>query len=100
MNNDVNDTETIMSDIYSKNTILTIRKRLNDMGYIYAISSPEEAKRITISLKNTGKRCEWCGKRNYILHEHHYPIPKSKGGTETVLICPNCHSTYHSILKG
>ena len=39
--------------------------------------------------------CEWCGCYTAVLHKHHYPIPKSKGGTETVNICPNCHHEFH-----
>ena len=41
--------------------------------------------------------CQWCEVNTSILHEHHYPIPKSKGGTETVAICPNCHHEFHSM---
>ena len=43
--------------------------------------------------------CKWCGIKTLTLHAHHYPIPKSKGGTETVLICPNCHYEFHSMLE-
>ena len=41
--------------------------------------------------------CEWCGENVATVDEHHYPIPKSKGGTEVVRICPNCHYTFHRI---
>ena len=44
--------------------------------------------------------CEWCKVNTSVLHEHHYPIPKSKGGTETVAICPNCHHEFHSMESG
>ena len=37
-------------------------------------------------------KCEWCGCGCNIINEHHYPIPKSMGGTKIVRICPNCHS--------
>lgn len=39
--------------------------------------------------------CNWCKCTTIILHEHHYPIPKKDGGTETVKICPNCHYEFH-----
>lgn len=39
--------------------------------------------------------CEWCGENVATVDEHHYPVPKSKGGTEVVRICPNCHCTFH-----
>lgn len=41
------------------------------------------------------KKCQWCNGYALVLHKHHYPIPKSKGGTETVNICPNCHYGFH-----
>jgi hypothetical protein len=39
--------------------------------------------------------CLWCKIKTSVLHQHHYPVPKSEGGTETVGICPNCHHEYH-----
>lgn len=39
--------------------------------------------------------CEWCNVKTSVLHKHHYPIPKSKGGTDIVNICPNCHHEFH-----
>ena len=44
-------------------------------------------------------QCEWCGCFTGFLHNHHYPIPKSKGGEETVSICPNCHSEFHLLVR-
>lgn len=40
--------------------------------------------------------CEWCGRKDLALANHHYPIHKTDGGTETVLICVVCHAIYHS----
>lgn len=45
-------------------------------------------------------RCGWCGCKTAILHEHHFPIPKSKGGVETISICPNCHTEFHYLNQG
>lgn len=39
--------------------------------------------------------CEWCNVKTSVLHKHHYPIPKSEGGTDIVNICPNCHHEFH-----
>jgi hypothetical protein len=39
--------------------------------------------------------CEWCKSSTVILHRHHFPIPKHKGGKLTVSICPNCHCEFH-----
>ena len=43
--------------------------------------------------------CEWCNCKTVVLHKHHYPIPKSEGGTKTVSICPNCHHEFHYFSK-
>ncbi len=50
------------------------------------------------SFNNLGigkKQCEWCGVNTFILHKHHYPILKEKGGKKIVNICPNCHHEFH-----
>lgn len=74
-------------------------KRLKSFGYIKEKHlSYEQIKKIVLEEKENAKFvCEWCGCKCNILNEHHYPIPKSKGGTETVKICPNCHSEFHSV---
>ena len=41
--------------------------------------------------------CEWCQSDCMVLHNHHYPIPKHLGGTDTIPICPNCHSEFHRL---
>ena len=46
------------------------------------------------------KKCQWCGSRTLLLHRHHYPISGAEGGTETVNICPNCHTEYHALTTG
>ena len=43
--------------------------------------------------------CEWCRADVPVVHAHHHPIPKSKGGTETGSICPNCHAEYHFLVQ-
>lgn len=43
--------------------------------------------------------CEWCGCETVALQCHHYPIPRSKGGTEEVEICANCHFEFHQLLS-
>lgn len=75
---------------------LVLKKYISLTTYI---NSPEQAKDFVIQNSNSGKICEWCGKESYILHSHHYPIPKKLGGKEIVRICPNCHCTYHAIYK-
>lgn len=73
--------------------------KLKKLGYIVENNfTYEEIKEIVIKEKENAKfLCEWCGCKCNILNEHHYPIPKSKGGTETVKICPNCHTEFHAV---
>ena len=42
--------------------------------------------------------CEWCNIQTMIIHKHHFPIMKSKGGINTVNICPNCHFSFHYLI--
>jgi len=65
------------------------------------IKTSEEKRELLISknLKGLGignNVCEWCKCKTITLHLHHYPILKSKGGADTVSICPNCHTEFHS----
>ncbi len=43
--------------------------------------------------------CEWCHCKTGYIHAHHYPTPKSQGGTETVDLCPNCHAEFHYLTE-
>lgn len=43
--------------------------------------------------------CEWCLSTTVRLESHHFPIPRAQGGTETVSICPSCHSEYHFLVS-
>ncbi|MBW4636475.1 MAG: hypothetical protein KME30_32755 [Iphinoe sp. HA4291-MV1] len=46
-----------------------------------------------------GLECEWCNSTSFLLHEHHYPIKRSLGGSQTVQICSNCHSEFHYLTE-
>ena len=46
-----------------------------------------------------GQRCSWCSAAVPIIHEHHYPVPKAKGGTATIGLCPNCHTEFHFLTQ-
>lgn len=41
--------------------------------------------------------CKFCGIGNVNLHAHHYPVRRADGGTETINICPNCHTRFHML---
>ena len=89
-----------MSKIVCLSTLQKIKKSLIDKSLIpqpIKFSSAQEAKEFTINSFNTGDKCDWCGTKCLILHKHHYPIPKSRGGSDVVYICPNCHCVFHSV---
>jgi len=79
-------------------TINSILKTLIKKGYIEISNDDIVEKLKSKNLKGYGygdKVCEWCGISTTVLCEHHYPIPKSKGGKKVVKICSNCHQEYH-----
>jgi hypothetical protein len=43
--------------------------------------------------------CWLCARPLGRLVEHHHPIPKSRGGRETVAVHPICHRTLHRIFS-
>ena len=98
--NDITKTDIIMQTQLSKVTVNRIKKKLENLKLLDTQEfDANSAKEFTIKNSHKGLKCEWCGKESYVLQQHHYPIPRSKGGTETVNICPNCHYTYHSLIK-
>lgn len=73
-------------------------KILKEKGFIEIGDRNIVEKLKSKNLKGYGygdKVCEWCGISTTVLCEHHYPIPKSKGGKKVVKICSNCHQEYH-----
>jgi hypothetical protein len=44
---------------------------------------------------NDDARCWLCGRPLAARVEYHHPIPKSRGGRETVAVHPICHRTLH-----
>ena len=74
---------------------------LKNNGYIEVETlTSEKAKEMVLKNKSNPKfKCEWCGCGCNVINEHHYPIPKSMGGTKIVRICPNCHYEFHSLYK-
>lgn len=89
----------IMEQIASKTTICAIKNKLRELHLIAVITDYEQAKNLVLERKGQGEECEWCGTKTFALQEHHYPIPRYKGGDKTVWICPNCHYEYHALLK-
>lgn len=79
---------------------------LVDSGVIEKLSdfTPQEVQQIIVSKTphltsiQFNQVCEWCKCKTPVLHRHHYPVLKSKGGIETVDICPNCHAEFHYLM--
>lgn len=71
------------------------RKTISQKQIVKAIKTRTLPKGIFMGLKSGLKTCDWCGNKVFILHEHHYPVNKIKGGGDTIKICPNCHCEYH-----
>ena len=79
-------------------------RRLIKSGYISKNNlKPEEIKSLCTQKSNiihilSGyDKCDWCGCRSITMNEHHYPIRANAGGEDVVLICPDCHYSYHYI---
>ena len=91
-------TDVIIIDLnaFSRATLCRVKRRLLKDGYIHN-QSAEDTKQLVLSSKNTGTTCEWCGTKTIAIQQHHYPIPRNKGGAETVNICPNCHCEFHKL---
>lgn len=43
------------------------------------------------------EKCAWCAYAGPSMHRHHYPVSAADGGTETIAICPSCHSEFHAL---
>lgn len=89
-----------LSSLYgvSQSEIMQCLNELIKYGYIYEVDGEQKKLEIIklscLNIKGI-LECEWCNSMELTLEEHHYPIPASLGGTDTVYICPNCHSAYH-----
>jgi hypothetical protein len=87
----------------SEKTISRAIKKLELLDFIKTKHLTAHEKYDIISAKKMNglgignKICSWCGCKTIVLHEHHYPIQLKDNGTETVLICPNCHSEFHKL---
>jgi hypothetical protein len=80
-------------------SISRLISQLEKKGYVKISHDDEIVQKLKDkNLKGYGignEICSWCQINTSVLHGHHYPIPKSKGGTEIIDICPNCHHEFH-----
>lgn len=98
--------ETARTCLMSENSV---RKALRELvgaqlaAKLPALSVAEAKRRLEAKAPQAdvgfGCECTWCGCLTAWLHDHHYPIFKSAGGTETVAICPNCHAEFHALTR-
>jgi hypothetical protein len=90
--------------IHRKEAIINRRmQRFLHIGFLQHIPPKEIVSQLQYTCYNHrgygANVCSWCHISVFILHQHHYPIPKSQGGQETVGICPNCHYNFHYALS-
>ena len=94
----------------SDDTIYRLLKRTNGLNGMIDVTDGlpyEDAGRILMQKTPQGfthnvpglRKCAWCRGKTLILHAHHYPVQKQHGGAETVDICPNCHTEFHSLIR-
>lgn len=93
---DINKTDNYMR--LNKIQLWKIKKKLFELGFLKVKEKNiKTLKEQTILKSHKGKKCEWCGKKCYILQDHHFPVSAKDGGKEIVKICPNCHYTFHKL---
>jgi hypothetical protein len=90
----------------STNTVRRSLLDLIDVGLVIKIPAltPEGAHAVLAAKTpqsdvGLSARCEWCSCRTAWTHAHHYPVMRADGGTETVNICPNCHTEFHALTR-
>ncbi len=72
-----------------------IKTRNLEDSEILSLLENKEQVQLTKSGAFPEYRCWWCKGISYVLRQHHYPIPKSEGGTDTIDICGSCHAEFH-----
>ncbi len=97
--------ETALIQFYNAKIIKTATGRLTNDGWlINSKPTPQNIKAVLCQktpqqLAIAEQTCQWCKCSTIATQEHHYPIPKSQGGLETVKICANCHFEFHQLLE-
>lgn len=77
-----------ISAIFTKSQISSTRRKYG------IVLTPEEIRNI-VSNRQGINECAWCRNKCFVLHKHHFPIPKRLGGDKIIKICSTCHSDYH-----
>lgn len=88
-----------MSKAYglSKGAISDITNRLIKRGFLKRVFEADDCAMMKLGADLSVKSgCVVCGSKRY-LHEHHYPIRKKDGGSETVTMCMDHHIAFHQL---
>lgn len=81
-----------------KDSVQRQLKRLENKGFIACHAyTDQEVYNLLNNGSNTEPACHFCGIDDLPLHQHHYPVRNKDGGTETIGLCPNCHTRFHNI---
>lgn len=77
----------------------SIRKLLELDLLVRTTRTAEQTKDILFINKPTSdpSLCVWCKEKSRSMENHHWPIGREQGGTETVRICEYCHKEYHAL---
>jgi len=80
-----------MTKLINANLVSKIEMTPYEIIEMIVIHTPKTSNHI-----KTNRKCVICKNGSYAIQEHHFPIRKEHGGTETISVCPNCHYTYHA----
>ena len=104
--NDVNDflsvdecLELVPGISNKRDTLQRRLKSLKEKGVLRSFSMSDQEAYLFLKkgdFKNSG--CHFCGFSDCPLHQHHYPVRNKDGGSETIPLCPNCHSLFHNLV--
>ena len=80
----------------SKGAVSNIVNSLISRGYFsrFRLSDQDALSEITKHGGPYKLGCYACGFSRY-LHNHHYPVRQKDGGSQTIPLCPGCHSEFH-----
>jgi len=80
----------------SKGAVSNIVNSLISRGYFsrLRLSDQDALSKIIKRGRPYNSGCYACGFSRY-LHNHHYPVRQKDGGSQTIPLCPDCHSEFH-----
>ncbi len=91
-----------MLGMYKRSSARSAARRLEVMGFLEKVTrSPYIIKQLLVRdlPAPSEPHCPWCKSPTRRTHDHHWPLTRQEGGTETVAICHPCHVDYHAIAR-